>query len=650
MKASDMDEQDKYGNTALMLATKDNQIETLLKLLASGADPNIKNNANNSAIKIAVKYGHIELVEILLNNGASLLDIDSNYFLDLWFDAVEQGRLKLVKLLLDNGADASAINEKGETAIVIAFDSEYHDIVHILEDKINNDIKHIYLSKKWFLAIKESQVLVIKDMLENGMDPNTIDDDGRTSLGIASTIININMSTLLLENGADVNKKDKDGNTALIMAIMFKCQCHGIVELLLDNGADVSVKNNEDMSALSYVAIVIENWWFITPIIEFINTAALSIVKLSDLEGQNDQFLKLWFLASKFGSFDMVNFLIEKGIDADIINDDGNTALLIATKRNDHRIITLLINHGVDINKRNKENNNAIEIAIIYHNCLAVKCLLDNGAELNFNDNKLILNVCFLAIIIGDLPLVKLCLEKGVDPNAKNYKKESLLNCAVSQKKINIIETLLAHGANIDASESCNGRSLEIAIRYGDIEVIKLLLLYGADPNIKNRRGQHPLIYLVEEYYPVNKIPIIKLLLDYGADPNIKNKNNQTALMIASRSNMFGFFNQLKLSNSKPKDTLEEKINKNIIKSQKEYVIKHSDYRYTVFPTEIWLKIISDLDFASVTNMIYSSKYLSNICIKYANYKRFSFYNKKRFYNQFFGAKQNGNDEEEGPL
>ena len=56
------------------------------------------------------------------------------------------------------------------------------------------------------------------------------------------------------------------------------------------------------------------------------------------------------------------------------------------------------------------------------------------------------------------------------------------------------------------------------AVRYSNIEIVKLLLENGADPNIKNNDGYTALA--AATFY--NNPEIVKILLEYGADPFIK--------------------------------------------------------------------------------------------------------------------------------
>ena len=97
---------------------------------------------------------------------------------------------------------------------------------------------------------------IVKQIIDNGADVNSIDDDGQTPLMYAvdnwsddaAEIVKI-----LLENGADVNARDKFGDTALIMPA-----AHGrskIIQTLINAGVDVNVKNKYGYTALMVASL-----------------------------------------------------------------------------------------------------------------------------------------------------------------------------------------------------------------------------------------------------------------------------------------------------------------------------------------------------------------------------------------------------------
>lgn len=65
-----VDKQNDYGKTALMIACRVNDIEMVARLLASGANPNLRDHKGNTALSLAQLYRHPQIAALLLNAGA----------------------------------------------------------------------------------------------------------------------------------------------------------------------------------------------------------------------------------------------------------------------------------------------------------------------------------------------------------------------------------------------------------------------------------------------------------------------------------------------------------------------------------------------------------------------------------------------------
>ena len=84
---------------------------------------------------------------------------------------------------------------------------------------------------------------------------------------------------------------------------------------------------------------------------------------------------------------------------------------------------------------------------------------------------------------------------------------------------------------NVDLNQiyEYEGSPLHVAVKEGDIELVKHFLEKGADPNIQGAFGETPLHIAVDRGYE----SIVKLLLEKGANPNIQSNEGNTPLHIA---------------------------------------------------------------------------------------------------------------------
>ena len=103
--------------------------------------------------------------------------------------------------------------------------------------------------------IEQGKANKLKELLENGLDPNYIIKN-RTLLTIAFINDKFEVFNMLLEYGADPNNKNKDGQTVLMIVSIFgDSSDYNYTELLLDYGADPDIKDNRGHTALYYARL-----------------------------------------------------------------------------------------------------------------------------------------------------------------------------------------------------------------------------------------------------------------------------------------------------------------------------------------------------------------------------------------------------------
>ncbi len=119
----------------------------------------------------------------------------------------------------------------------------------------------------------------------------------------------------------------------------------------------------------------------------------------------------------------------------------------------------------------------------------------------------------------------------------------TLLHKATETENINFCRLLIRHGANSDAQNNSKDTALHIAARKHATPLCDLLLKNDANPNASNAQGDTPL-------HECQLVGVCRLLLMYGADSNIKNNNQESpkaasngTLLMASNNLLIGFNN-----------------------------------------------------------------------------------------------------------
>ncbi|MBP0026775.1 ankyrin repeat domain-containing protein [Roseofilum sp. Guam] len=118
--------------------------------------------------------------------------------------------------------------------------------------------------------------------------------------------------------------------------------------------------------------------------------------------------------------------------------------------------------------------------------------------------------------------------------------KEVSVSISAIDGELKVLEALIDKQVSVDAYRekgvwSKNGFTALIStVQEGLVEVVKILLHAGADPNLAEEdTGGTPLMYAAKHGY----LEILHLLLEAGADPTLRDYSNETALMKAEKFN-----------------------------------------------------------------------------------------------------------------
>ncbi|MBV9576410.1 MAG: ankyrin repeat domain-containing protein [Gammaproteobacteria bacterium] len=208
---------------------------------------NIPERNINISLHEAVKDGDDKKFAELINSPR----VSINLILDgctALHHAAFYGRVKIVSILLEKGAAIDKKSESGETAITLAANNGYSDIVIALLKVGSKEDKNQLLIN----AVRNDNADIISALSDYGVyvDKKTKNPEEPTALFTATQWEKPKVLATLIKLGANINFVNDYGETPLFIAV--KKNYSKIIKILLEAGADVSIKNIKGQTAAMF--------------------------------------------------------------------------------------------------------------------------------------------------------------------------------------------------------------------------------------------------------------------------------------------------------------------------------------------------------------------------------------------------------------
>jgi ankyrin repeat protein len=493
------------GESPLIAAIRKNRKDVVEVLIAHGADVNPKNlEQTDTPLIVAVSDNRIEMVQLLIDNGAdvNLKNRDGRTNLVALihygnrYGAINENDLatqkEILKLLITSGAHINAKNKDGSTPLETAIFNAKVDLAILL--------------------------------LEHGAKTNEISSPyaGETALYYAIQTDSAALVELMIKKGAQVNVVNKSGLSPLTLAIVKKQL--SIAQLLINHGAEV------DVNFLSKARYESSHYSFLDDeILSFVLKHGANI-NSKDHAGDN----VLWSVGY---DSDLTELLLKYGADINIKNSGGRTVLHVAARFARDNVAKWLVEHGANVNIKDDAG-----LTPLFHATQSYArhfeatpapppSLLNNSPHNKTLKQKPIhsspsqdLNYVFPAGFdtANSKATVELLLAHGADIGATDFQGQGLLHVAPTK---DIVDLLISRGIAVNTKRNRDGATaLHLATKSGRNEVVKVLLAHGADINATDKSGNTPL-HMAKEWQTAS------LLLDHSASVNAKNNNGIRPLM-----------------------------------------------------------------------------------------------------------------------
>lgn len=418
----------------------------------------------------------------------------------------------------------------------------------------------------------------------------TVGVDGSTPLQWAVYEGNSERVRELIRDGADVNAANNYGATAMQLAAEMGDE--DLIDLLLDAGADPDSPNPEGQTALMLVAR--------TGNVDAAKRLLRAGATVDAREQWGQQTALMWASARRHP--EMMALLLKEGADPDAQSIDRNynrhltaegraknldrgglTPLLYAARENCLSCVEELIDAGADVDKPDPEGVSPLIFSILNTNWDITRLLIEAGADVNQWDvygraplMAIMGNYTSMAVSPND-PLntttgneiVRLLLDNGANPNMQLFirpagarggplsRGTTPLIVAASNGDLDMIKLLLEYGAEADllqADRQSPVSALAGARAAPDVisEGLHLLAEHGGDVNImssphhlQRNRGGAPLHFAAR----AGSEAAVRTLIELGADPDITDVDGLTALDHAMQRNQVPFLQMRRPAN-----------------------------------------------------------------------------------------------------
>jgi len=509
----------------------------------------------------AIEYDHVELVKKILSYDT--LDLDRLNIENALSEASKNTNVEMLKLLLDRMERTPNFSTNHNDIInfetILKETSRYHNI-HYRDERKLQHIEIMSMLLKKVLGISwDSQ----EDPLPMDEVVSAIKDFSPSYLSlivnVAIKIGHLKLVKGLLEHDdlktrIDINAKDGNGECPLTAA--YHRNAMEIFQYLLDYGANTNLVVKTDGTSLLSLAIQNKNYMAIKMLLkqnisleeglpeESLHPMLQRIRKnqpldattlqdfLTEYENQRDQNrMKVpgYGFTPLIYSYLLKRQEIFKGlvsqVDLNELDSNGYSVLHYAILSEDIPTVTLLLSLGAELHykeEQRKRGNTALDIAISIKNSELFTILLNcPRIDLNIPDWR------------GETSLITaIKLNASYNGGGKEEEEEE----EEEKEKMDLLEKLLARGADVNYIDSSSHTPLMYAIQEKSVAMVRRLIEQGAEVNYVGNYDTTPLMVAIEKGF----LPVVQLLVENGAqiDYYIESKNQSLILYAVTIGNL----------------------------------------------------------------------------------------------------------------
>jgi len=546
-KNADVNARDANGNTPLHTGIPSEvHREVIELLLEKGADPNHRDIHGDTPLHIAIILNRsADVIQTLLTGGSDvhIRNIDGKTPL---YIAVQENRDDLIPVLLESGSEIFAADNSGVTPFNIALRANNASFNLLVSsetvnqrDSAGNTMLHVTVSNRG----NPSQ---IGRILDNRAPVDARNRDGDTALHIAVRMNQRETGEFLISRGASIFFLNSSGNSPLFLALS---PSNGSMREWIINSNTIIAKDGLGNNMLHYasqwalinaIPVIIRNGISVeeanatgqTPVFFAIRNDSPATIRVlvensANYNVRDSQGNSLLHVAVRWNAIESISYLISLGIDINVFSLNGNTPLHDAVALGMSDIETMLINQGANLEVRNIDGNTPFMEAVRGALISSIEKLALNGADVSTRNTRGDTPL-HIAVSMDRLDLVNILLRQGTSIHARNTRNRTPFQIALSVSPV-MVSALLENNRN-NIPDDMGNSALHVAIQEtANIDIIRTIVAGGARINAVDSNGKTPLRLAID----LSSYDSAKIIADAGADPFMAASDNRTPAEIA---------------------------------------------------------------------------------------------------------------------
>ncbi|OUS02552.1 hypothetical protein A9Q86_03350 [Flavobacteriales bacterium 33_180_T64] len=434
-------------------------IETIQKHINLGNDPSELNQHAFDAVSYALlEKVDNETIQFLLlkpGNGVNKITHDGRTYI---FWAAYKDNLEMMEYLVNKGAKTDIIDSHGYSLLNFAavtgqLNAKLYDFCIENGSKLSEETNHNGANSLLLLAPFIKEIKTIDYFISKGMDMRSTDNNGNGIFNYATKGGNIDLLKTLIAKDVPHKSLNKNGGNTMLFASQ-------------------GTRRYQNTLAMY----------------QFLESLGVKANVTTNNNGRNP----LHAIAFENENLEVFNFFIERGVDVNQQDENGNSPFMNAANSNNLSVVNYLSTYVKNINSKTKNGHSALTMAVNRNSVDVVKFLLEKGADIKEKDAEgNTLAYYLLNTFKTNAPEVfeaklKLLKTNGLVLNTIQSDGNTLIHLAVQKNKLALLKTLKPFHIDVNAKNNDGLSALQIAAMKSKTKaILEYLILIGADKMVK---------------------------------------------------------------------------------------------------------------------------------------------------------------------